>query len=57
MVATVRASTITVCTPYHAAQTSVDVQIVHDWVAQFSCQLNALSFERTGVSAGIFHTT
>ncbi|SAE77339.1 Uncharacterised protein [Enterobacter cloacae] len=34
-----------VCTPYHAAQTGVHVQIVSYWVTQFSGQLYALSFE------------
>ncbi|MNN31306.1 hypothetical protein D3C81_1449930 [compost metagenome] len=46
-----------ICTPYHTTQTSVDVQIVDDWVAQFSCQLNALCFESTVVHAAFVRHT
>ena len=47
-----------VCTPYHTTQTSVDVQIVSDWVTQFSGQLNALSFVcAVDVVAFVRHTT
>ena len=33
-----------VCTPNHTTQTGINVQLVSDWVTQFSGQLNALSF-------------
>ena len=47
-----------VCTPYHTTQTSVYVQIVSDWVTQFSSQLNALSFVcSVDVVAFVRHTT
>lgn len=47
-----------VCTPYHTTQTSVYVQIVSDWVTQFSGQLNALSFICTVFNAAfVWHTT
>ena len=47
-----------VCTPYHAAQTGVHVQIVSHWVTQFSGQLYALSFESAiYVVAFVRHTT
>ena len=46
-----------VCTPYHTTQTSVDIQIVSNWVAQFSSQLNALRFESTVVHAAFVRHT
>ena len=47
-----------VSAPYHTTQTSVDVQIVSDWVTQFSGQLNALSFVcAVDVVAFVRHTT
>ena len=51
-----------VCTPNHTTQTGINVQIVSDWVTQFSGQLNALSFESAVIvgsisSAFVRHTT
>ncbi|MNV17989.1 hypothetical protein D3C71_1087960 [compost metagenome] len=47
-----------VSAPYHAAQTSVNVQIVSYWVTQFSGQLYALSFEcAVSFVAFVRHTT
>lgn len=46
-----------VCTPYHTTQTGINVQIVSDWITQFSGQLNALSFiSAIDVVAFVRHT-